>query len=202
MIRLGLTGSIGMGKTTTGHMFIERNCPLFDADACVHNLYNDAAIPLIEAAFPGAVDDEGVNRKVLSELILDDPAAIACLEAIIHPLVREEEENFLALAELDGADIAVLDIPLLFETGAEKKCDYIVVVTASAAIQRERVLARPDMTEEKFKAILARQTPDSEKRARADYLVDTSDGLASAERQVDAIIEDLRKRVELGEEKE
>ena len=195
MIKIGLTGSIGMGKTTTGKMFVARGCPLHDADATVHRLYQGSAAPLIEAAFPGTTGPKGVDRSALSRQVIGKPEAMKRLEAIIHPLVREEEKAFFELAQLDGADIVVLDIPLLFETGAQDRADVIVVVSASEAIQQQRVLHRPDMTQDKFEAIKARQMPDLEKRQRADYIVDTGQGLEKAQQQVDSILLDIKSRL-------
>ncbi|AWM88858.1 dephospho-CoA kinase [Microvirga sp. 17 mud 1-3] len=199
---LGLTGSIGMGKSATAAIFREFGVPVHDADAAVHALYRGRAAPLIEKAFPGTVRDGIVDRARLGAAVLDDPARMRELETIVHPLVREEEERFLAFVSPSG--LAVLDIPLLFETGGEARCDAVVTVTAPASVQRQRVLARPGMTEEKFNAILARQMPDAEKRARAHFLVDTGRGFPSAEAQVRAILACLagrpgrvRRRVEL-----
>jgi dephospho-CoA kinase len=193
MIRLGLTGSIGMGKSTTGAMFVARGCPLHDADATVHRLYEGRAAPLIEAAFPGTTSNGKVDRQALGQRVLGDRSAMAKLEAIVHPMVREEEAAFFRKANEEGTDIVILDIPLLFETGAEGRCDKIVVVSAPEDVQKARVLARPDMTEEKFEAIKARQIPDVEKRARADFVIETGKGLEAAERQVDAILATLRQ---------
>ena len=194
MIKIGLTGSIGMGKSTTGQMFIARGCPLHDADATVHTLYKGRAVPLIEDAFPGTTNEEGVDREALSKRVVGKPVAMKKLEAIIHPLVHEEERKFFEKARKDGAEIVVLDIPLLFETGGESRCDIIVVVSADEEIQRQRVLDRPGMTEEKFEAIKARQMPDREKRARADYVIDTGKGIANAERQVEAILSAVKSQ--------
>jgi len=188
MIKIGLTGSIGMGKSTTAQMFVDEGCPLHDADATVHRLYKERAVPSIEAAFSGTTDEKGVNREALAQQVLGKPDAMKRLEAIIHPLVREEELKFYQKAQEEGARIIVLDIPLLFETKAENRCDIIVVVSADADIQRDRVLARPGMTEEKFEAIKAKQMPDCEKRARADYVIDTGKGLEFARQQVREIL--------------
>jgi len=188
MIVLGLTGSIGMGKSTTAAMFREVGVPVHDADATVHRLYSGAAAPLIEAAFPGVVKDGVVDRKALGDRVLGDAAAIRRLEAIVHPLVREAAKAFLAQAAAQRATVAVLDIPLLFETQGEDRVDAVIVVTADAAIQRQRVLARPGMTEERFVQILARQVPDAEKRRRAHFIVDTGLGMAGARRQVRDIV--------------
>lgn len=191
---LGLTGSIGMGKSATAALFRRAGAPVHDADATVHALYAGEAAPLIEAAFPGATRDGVVDRAALGPMVIGKPEAMARLEAIVHPLVTAERERFLARARASGASIAVLDIPLLFETGGERFCDAVCVVTAPAEVQRERVLARPGMTEEKLAGILARQMPDAEKRARAHFLVDTSRGFPSAERQVRDILRALAGR--------
>ncbi len=185
---LGLTGSIGMGKSTTSEMFRAAGVPVHDADQAVHDLYAGAAAPQIEAAFPGTTANGGVDRARLSAAVLGRPEALAKLEAIVHPLVRAEEQAFLARARKSGATVAVLDVPLLLETGGEGLCDAVVVVTAPVEVQRKRVLGRPGMTEEKLAAILARQMPDAEKRRRAHFLVDTSRGLVAAERQVRSIL--------------
>ncbi|MBO1906081.1 dephospho-CoA kinase [Microvirga sp. 3-52] len=190
---LGLTGSIGMGKSATADLFRRLGVPVHDADATVHRLYRGRAAPLIEKAFPGTVIDRAVDRARLGAAVLDKPERMKQLEAIVHPLVREEEESFLeSVAAL--SPVAVLDIPLLFETGGEARCDAVLVVTAPAAVQRARVLARPGMTEAKFHAILARQMRDEDKRARAHFLVDTSRGFASAEAQVRSILACLAGR--------
>ncbi len=163
MIRIGLTGSIGMGKSTTAKMFAAEGVPVHDADATVHALYSGRAAPLIEAAFPGTVSDGKVDRTLLSQHVLGKPEAMKKLEAIVHPLVREEEQLFLQRARADHRRIVMLDIPLLFETGGEARVDVVVVVTADAEVQRDRVLARPGMSEDRFEAILAKQMPDAEK---------------------------------------
>ena len=188
---LGLTGSIGMGKTTTAAMFKARGIPVHDADAAVHRLYRDRAVAPIEAAFPGVTRDGVVDRTRLSKRVLDDPEALARVEAIVHPLVRDSETAFLAENRAAGRTLALLDVPLLFESGAAGRVDAVLVVTADAAVQRRRVLARPGMTEAKLASILARQLPDREKRRRAHFLVDTGRGLRPAERQVEAILRAL-----------
>lgn len=185
---LGLTGSIGMGKSTTSAMFRAAGVPVHDADQAVHDLYAGAAAPQIEAAFPGTTTKGVVDRARLSAAVLGRPEALAKLEAIVHPLVRAEEQAFLEKARKSGASVAVLDVPLLLETGGEARCDAIVVVTAPAEVQRKRVLSRSGMSEEKLAAILARQMPDAEKRRRAHFLVDTSRGLVAAEHQVRSIL--------------
>jgi dephospho-CoA kinase len=188
MFVLGLTGSIGMGKSTTARFFAEAGVPVHDADATVHRLYEGAAVPVIEAAFPGTTGDRKVDRDKLAKRVLGDAAALERLEAIVHPLVRAAEQAFLASAEAAGASVAVLDIPLLFETGGQDRVDAVVVVSAPADVQRARAFERPGMTENKFNAILAKQTPDEEKRRRADFVVDTSKGFDAARAEVDAIL--------------
>jgi dephospho-CoA kinase len=188
MFILGLTGSLGMGKSTTTKFFAEEGVPIHDADAAVHRLYDGEAVPLIEKAFPGTTDRGKVDRDKLARRVLNDAAAIERLEAIVHPLVRAAEKRFLAEAEGRGAAVAVLDIPLLFETGGDKRCDAVVVVSAPANVQRMRVFDRPGMDEQKFAAILAKQMPDAEKRSRADFVVDTSKGFDAARAQVRDIL--------------
>lgn len=188
MITLGLTGSIGMGKSTTAKMFAACGVPVHDADASVHALYAGRAAPLIDKAFPGAVVAGKVDRTRLSEHVLGKPDAMKRLEAIVHPLVREEETRFVETARSARQRIVVLDIPLLFETGGNRRVDAAVVVTADAAVQRQRVLDRPGMTADRFEAILQKQLPDSEKRRRSHFLVDTGLGMESARRAVRAIL--------------
>lgn len=192
MIRIGLTGSIGMGKSTTAAMFAARGVPVHDADASVHALYEGRAVPLIGDAFPGTIVDGKVDRALLSKQVLGSPQAMKRLEDIVHPLVREEEQTFLDLARLDGHSVVLMDIPLLFETGGEDRVEVVVVVTADADIQRERVLSRDGMSEERFQAILEKQVPDAEKRKRADFLIDTGLGMEAAEKRVDDILEQIR----------
>ena len=191
MIVLGLTGSIGMGKSATAKMFAEAGVPVHDSDETVHRLYAGKAAPLVEAAFPGATQAGVVDRVKLAGKVLGDPAALRKLEAIVHPLVRADADAFLARHRAAGAPIAVLDIPLLFETGGRDRVDKVVVVTASPEIQRQRVLARPGMSEEKFASILAKQVPDAEKRRRADFIIDTGLGFDAARKAVGAIIAEL-----------
>lgn len=191
---LGLTGSIGMGKSTTAGLFRQRGIPVHDADLCVHELYRGRAAALIEAAFPGTVVAGAVDRGRLSAAVLGKAEALKRLEAIVHPLVRQEEEAFIDRCGKAGAGLAVLDIPLLLETGGEARCNAVLVVTAPAAVQAERVLRRPEMTADKLAAILARQMPDVEKRRRAHFLVDTSRGLVAAEREVGSILRALAGR--------
>jgi dephospho-CoA kinase len=188
MIVLGLTGSIGMGKSTTAKMFADAGIPVHDSDEAVHRLYAGAAAPLVEKAFPGTVKDGVVDRTALAAKVLGNPSALKMLESIIHPLVRADADAFLARHRAAGAPLAVLDIPLLFETGGRDRVDKVVVVSAPAEIQRERVLARPGMSAEKFENILARQVPDAEKRQRADFVVDTGQGLEVARQAVEQIV--------------
>jgi dephospho-CoA kinase len=194
MIVIGLTGSIGMGKTETGRMFERLGVPVFDADKAVHQLYgpDGAAVAPIEAAFPGVVVDGAVDRAALAARVLGDDAAVRRLEAIVHPLVQQMRARFVEAAREEGRDMVVVDIPLLFETGGETRVDRTVVVSAPPAVQRQRVLARPGMTEAKFQAILARQMPDEEKRKRANFVVDSSVGLDHAFAQVERIVASLR----------
>ena len=188
---VGLTGSIGMGKTTTAGMFRALGVPVHDADRTVHRLYQGAAVGPVEAAFPGVTRGGRVDRKALAERVVGRPAALQRLETIVHPLVVEAERGFLAGASSRGHRLAVLDIPLLFEAGGAERVDIVVVTTADAAIQRERVLSRPGVDVETFHALLARQMPDAEKRLRAHFLVDTRRGFAAAERKVAAIVRTL-----------
>jgi dephospho-CoA kinase len=193
MFILGLTGSIGMGKSATAKMFADEGVPVHDADAVVHRLYEGEATPLIEAAFPGTTSGGTVDRTKLGQRVLGDAAAIARLEQIVHPLVTKAREQFLAEAEASGAAVAVLDVPLLLETGGDKRCDAVVVVSAPADVQRARAFGRPGMTEAKLEAILAKQMPDAEKRARADFVVDTSRGFDAARAQVREILTAVAK---------
>ncbi len=194
MIKIGLTGSIGMGKSTSAKLFAEAGIPVNDSDAVVHDLYSGEAVPLVEAAFPGSIRDGMVDRQELGRKLAADPSGFKRLEAIVHPLVRERERSFLEGQRQAGADMVVLDIPLLFETGGDKRVDKIVVVSCDPQIQRQRVLARPGMTEQKFEMILSRQTPDAEKRAGADYIIDTGGSIDAAREQVKEIIADLRRK--------
>ena len=191
MIILGLTGSIGMGKSTTAKMFADAGVPVSDADRMVHALYAGAAVTPIEKAFPGTVSDGVVDRDKLAATVLGDPARLRELEAIVHPLVRAETDAFVERHRQAGAPLIVLDIPLLFETGGMDRVDRILVVTAPTDVQRERVLSRPGMTEEKFEAILAKQVPDAEKRRRADFVIDTSRGMDAAREDVLRIVAEL-----------
>jgi len=193
MIVLGLTGSIGMGKSTTAQLFAEAGVPVYDADAAVHRLYEGEAAPAIEAAFPGTTTDGKVDRNRLSARVVLDPAAMKRLEEIVHPMLGASRHKFLQDAEQSGAPVAVIDIPLLFETGGEKRVDAVVVVTTTPELQRERILARPNMTEEKLAAILARQMPDAEKRKRAHFVVDTSHGLDPVRARIRDILAEAAK---------
>jgi dephospho-CoA kinase len=193
MFVLGLTGSIGMGKSTTAKMFAAEGVPVHDADAAVHKLYEGEAAPAIEAAFPGTTLKGKVNRVKLGQRVLGDEIAMKRLEHIVHPLVRQAEERFLAEAQKKGAKVALLDIPLLYETAGDKRCDAVVVVTAPSDVQRVRAFERPGMTAEKYDAIIAKQTPDTEKRRRADFVVDTSQGLDAARVQVRDILKAIAK---------
>ena len=193
MIIVGLTGSIGMGKSTTSTMFQAEGVPVYDADAAVHALYakGGAAVIPVEEVFPGVVVDGAIDRAKLSAHVVGNPEALKRLEAVVHPLVGESRKVFFETAAEASAPLVILDIPLLFETGGERNVAAVIVVSAPEAIQRERVMARPDMTAEKLDAILARQLPDAEKRARADIVIDTSKGLDSAREQVRASIAKL-----------
>lgn len=190
---LGLTGSIGMGKSTTARLFAEAGVPVYDADAAVHQLYEGEAAPAIEAAFPGTTANGKVDRSKLSARVVHDPAAIKQLEQIVHPMLGASRQKFFADAEAAKAPVVVLDIPLLFETGGEKRVDAVVVVSTSPEIQRERVLARGTMDEAKLDAIIAKQTPDAEKRRRADFVVDTSHGLEPVRAQITHILAEVVK---------
>ena len=193
MIVLGLTGSIGMGKSTTATLFAEAGVPVYDADATVHMLYEGEAVPAIEAAFPGTTVDGKVDRNMLSARVVHDPAAIKRLEQIVHPMLGASRQKFLDDAERSGAPVAVVDVPLLFETGGEKRVDAVVVVTTTPELQHQRILARDNMTSEKLDAILARQLPDAEKRRRADFVVDTSDGLDAVRLRIRDILNEAVK---------
>lgn len=195
MIIIGLTGSIGMGKSTTADMFRQAGCPVFDADAAVHDLYakEGKAVPIIKAVFPDAVIDGAVDRSILGQYMRADPLQLKVLESFIHPLVGEVRAKFFKTHK--NADIVVLDIPLLFETGADELMNHIVVVTAPATVQRDRVFVREGMTPQLFKSLLARQTPDSEKRKRAHTLIFTDKGLDNAREQVHALLEKLRRKI-------
>ncbi|WOH50914.1 dephospho-CoA kinase [Bradyrhizobium sp. sBnM-33] len=190
---LGLTGSIGMGKSTTAKLFTEAGVPVYDADAAVHKIYEGEAAPAIEAAFPGTTVEGKVDRAKLSAKVVHDPAAIKRLEQIVHPMLGASRQKFLDEAERSGAPVVVMDIPLLFETGGEKRVDAVVVVTTDPTTQRERILARGTMTSQALDAILARQLPDAEKRKRADFVVDTSHGLDPVRARIRDILAEVVK---------
>ena len=190
---LGLTGSIGMGKSTTARLFAEAGVPVYDADAAVHQLYEGEAAPAIEAAFPGTTANGKVDRPKLSARVVHDPAAIKQLEGIVHPMLGASRQKFFADAEAAKAPVVLLDIPLLFETGGEKRVDAVVVASTTAELQRERVLARGTMDEAKLDAIIAKQMPDAEKRKRADFVVDTSHGLDPVRAQIKQILAEVVK---------
>nr|TFG55348.1 MAG: dephospho-CoA kinase [Hyphomicrobiales bacterium] len=194
---IGLTGSVGMGKSETAKMFERLGIPVYDADKAVGEVYGPggAAVGAIGLAFPAAIKNGAVDRQALSDIVTGDPGAFQRLEEIVHPLVRNVREAFLEKASADDVPIAILDIPLLFETGSEKDVDATIVVSAPKEVQRARVLARPGMTEEKFAALWARQIPDDEKRAKADFVIDTSKGLDHAAAQVEAILSTIQERL-------
>jgi dephospho-CoA kinase len=191
MLILGLTGSIGMGKSTTAKLFVEAGVPVYDADTEVHKIYEGEAAPAIDAAFPGTTIDGKVDRARLSAQVVHDPAAMKQLEKIVHPMLGASRKKFFEDAEAAGAPVVVMDIPLLFETGGEKRVDAVVVVTTTPEIQRERVLARGTMDEARLDAILARQLPDAEKRKRADFIVDTSHGLDPVRARIKDILAEI-----------
>jgi dephospho-CoA kinase len=193
MIILGLTGSIGMGKSTTAKLFAEAGVPVYDADATVHKIYEGEAVPAIEAAFPGTTVGGKVDRNRLSAQVVHDPVAMRKLEQIVHPMLGASRQKFLHDAEQSGAPVAVVDVPLLYETGGEKRVDAVVVVTTTPEIQRQRVLARDNMSGERLDAILARQLPDAEKRKRADFVVDTSHGLDPVRARIRDILSEAVK---------
>lgn len=194
MLVIGLTGGIGTGKSAAAERFAEHGIPVFNADTCVHRLYEGEAVAPIETAFPGVVKDGRIDRKLLSEKIAGSPERLLRLERIVHPLVVAAELDFLRAAEKDGAPLAVLEIPLLFETGADSRVDVTVVTSASQDVQRARVLSRPGMTIDKLEHLLARQLPDAERRARADYVVDSGTSLADMRIEIDKLIESLKSR--------
>ena len=194
MLIIALTGSIGMGKSTAAERFRAHGIPVIDADAEVHKLYSGAAVPPIEAMFPGTTSAGVVDRAALGRALMQDPAGFKRLEAIVHPLVLAAEKQLLRASAISGADLAVLEVPLLFETGGEKRVDAVVVVSAPAELQRQRVLARPGMSAAKLDNLLARQTPDAEKRRRADFVVDTGHAIPETHAQIDKLIESLRGR--------
>ncbi len=190
---IGLTGSIGMGKTTTAEMFKKHGVPTIDADQIVHQLYENEAVALIEEAFPGTTDSKTVDREKLSASVIGQPDSFKKLEAIIHPLVRQKQDEFIKSHREQGTDLVLLDIPLLFETGAQSRVDIVVVVTCDPEIQKKRVLARKNMNIDKFNAILKKQLPDTEKRKLADHIVDTSVSFEETEAQVIALLSNLRQ---------
>ena len=194
MIILGLTGSIGMGKTTTAKMFADEGCPIFDADAAVHKLYQKGgkAVALIRAVFPDAIKDGAIDRAVLGQHMRADPLNLKVLESFIHPWVGEVRAAFLKKAQSDEADIVVFDVPLLFETGGDKAVDHTIVVTAPAEVQKERVMARPGMTKDLFETLLSRQMSDAEKRKRADFIISTAVSLSDTREQVQRLCRKLR----------
>ena len=194
MLVIGLTGGIGMGKSAAAERFASHGIPVFNADLCVHQLYEGEAVAAIEAAFPGVARGGKIDRKLLSEKIAGSPQRLRQLEAIVHPMVVAAEIDFLIEQEDKGEKLAVLEIPLLFETGAEKRIDVTVVLSAPAELQRERLLARPGMSVDKLEHLLARQLPDAERRARADYVVDSGESLEDMHRALDKLIESLQNR--------
>ena len=194
MLVIGLTGGIGTGKSAAAERFAEHGIPVFNADTCVHRLYEGEAVEAIETAFPGVAKDGRIDRTLLSEKIAGSPERLLRLERIVHPLVVAAELDFLRAAEKDGAPLAVLEIPLLFETGADSRVDVTVVTSASQEVQRARVLSRPGMTADKLEHLLARQLPDAERRARADYVVDSGTSLADMRIEIDKLIESLKSR--------
>ena len=194
MLVIGLTGGIGTGKSAAAERFAEHGIPVFNADTCVHRLYEGEAVEAIETAFPGVVKDGRIDRKLLSEKIAGSPERLLRLERIVHPLVVAAELDFLRAAEKDGAPLAVLEIPLLFETGADSRVDVTVVTSAPREVQRARVLSRPGMTADKLEHLLARQLPDAERVARADYVVDSGTSLADMRIEIDKLIESLKSR--------
>jgi dephospho-CoA kinase len=194
MLVIGLTGGIGMGKSAAAERFAEHGIPVFNADTCVHRLYEGEAVAAIESAFPGVAKDGRIDRKALSEQIAGSPERLLRLEGIVHPLVVEAELDFLRAAEKEGAPLAVLEIPLLFETGADSRVDVTVVMSAPHDVQRARVLSRPGMTADKLEHLLARQLPDAERVARADYVVDSGLSLADMRIEIDKLVESLKSR--------
>jgi dephospho-CoA kinase len=199
MIRIGLTGSIGMGKSTTAALFAAEGIPVNDADAVVHDLYRNEAVAPIEAAFPGVTAEGAIDRAALSKALAAEPHRFTELEAIVHPLVRAREALFLDAHRAAGRPMVVLDIPLLFESGAAERVDVVVVVSCDPQIQRQRVLARAGMSEDKFNLILSRQVPDAEKRARADFIIDTGHGIEAARSHVREIIAAVLSGIETGQ---
>jgi dephospho-CoA kinase len=195
MIILGLTGSIGMGKTTTAAMFADEGCPVFDADAAVHTLYSEGgkAVKLVKAVFPEAVQRGKIDRSILGKYMREDPLNLKVLESFVHPWVADMRTSFVEKSKSEGAEIVVFDVPLLFETGGHENVDYVVVVTARPDIQKERVMARPDMTEELFEMLLSRQMADAEKRRRADFILSTDVSLEDTRKQVQSLLCQLKE---------
>lgn len=193
MFLLGLTGSIGMGKSTTATLFREAGVPVYDADATVHKVYENEAVAAVEAAFPGSTTDGRVDRQKLSAMVVGNADAIQRLESIVHPMLRSHQQEFLDAAKKANAPVAVLDIPLLYETGGDSRVDAVVVVTTSPEVQRARILARDNMTADKLDAILMRQVPDAEKRRRADFVVDTSHGLEPVRQRIREILAEVAR---------
>jgi dephospho-CoA kinase len=194
MLVIGLTGGIGMGKSAAAERLAQQGIPVFNADLCVHRLYEGKAVEAIEAAFPGVARDGKVDRKLLSEKIAGSSARLQQLEKIVHPMVIDAEIDFLIAQENKGAKLAVLEIPLLFETGAERRVDVTIAMTAPAEVQRSRVLARAGMSADKLEHLLARQLPDAERRKRADFVVDSGTSLEDMHRALDKLIESLQNR--------
>jgi dephospho-CoA kinase len=194
MLVIGLTGGIGMGKSAAAERFASHGIPVFNADLCVHRLYEGEAVAAIEAAFPGTAREGRIDRGLLSAAIAGSPERLRQLESIVHPMVVAAEIAFLIEQEKKGARLAVLEIPLLFETGAEKRVDVTVVLSAPPEVQRERVLARPGMTADKLEHLIARQLPDAERRARADYVINSGTSLEEMHAALDKLIESLKKR--------
>ena len=188
---LCLTGSLGMGKSTAAKFFAEAGVPVHDSDAVVHALYEGDAVPVVEAAFPGSCSGGKIDRAKLAAMVVNDAAALARLEAIVHPLVAASRQRFLDAAAAEGAAAVVFDVPLLFETGAECGCDAVVVVSAPADVQRRRAFERPGMTDEKFAVLLAKQMPDAEKRRRADFVVDSSGSFDHTRAQIRDILRSI-----------
>ncbi len=195
MVIVGLTGSIGMGKSETAKMFRQLGVAVYDADAAVHGIYapGGPAVAPLEAAFPGVTGAAGVDREALAKRVLNDPAALKKLESIVHPLVGQVQRDFLINAAAGGAELIIIDVPLLYETGGEKRVDCVVVVSAPYELQRQRVLERPGQSEEKFQSILAKQVSDEEKRRRANFIIDSSNGIDAAFEQVKTILPQLKK---------
>lgn len=194
MLIIGLTGSIAMGKSTVAKMLLDNGIPMISADQIVHDLYEDEAVPILEKAFPGSTENNQVNREKLLSLLLKEEDGFKKLETLIHPLVRQKEWEFIKENKENSSDLVAIEIPLLFETGAEKLMDVVLLASAPAEVQKQRVMARPGMTTEKFKTLLAKQMPDAEKRKKADFIVDTSCSLSETEDQLKEIIVSLKNK--------